>query len=113
MPTLLIHTFNGREYVSVEYDGPHREERLGEFRRIPITDEQAKLTVDELAKLWAEQKAYESATESERAFEREKLAKMASLLERLARIIRETKHEGERENAKALYLKYAGKAFAG
>ena len=111
MATLLISTYNGVDFVSVEYFEPQKELRLGSFRRVPITDEQAKLSLEVLAKLWDEQKAAEAASAKESAAEREQLTKMSALLERLKKIIRTSHHEGERENAKALYLKFAGRAF--
>ena len=103
-PTLLISNYNGREFVSVEFSDPHREARLGTFRRTPITDEQATMTLEALRELYEQSKV----DASERNI---KKAKMSELLGRLAEIIRQSHHEGERENAKALYLKFAGKPF--
>ena len=104
-PTLL--DYNGVEFVSVEFSDPHREARLGEFRRIPITDEQARLSIDQLSAFYESTKADADAKQTRMA----KLVGLLDRLDRLVRIIRETKHDGERENAKDLYFKVTGKAF--
>lgn len=113
MPYLCVHTFNGREHVSVVYgktlsDSKHREPILGEFEYIEITDAQASLTLEVLREWYHEDrvKAHE-----QRQAEEAQAAKVSDLLLRLADIIRQSHHDGERENAKALYLKFAGKAF--
>lgn len=108
MPTLLISTYNGVEFVSVEYGDPQREPRLGQFRRIPITEDQASLSLETL-KAWYSEDRQKTATQ--RKANAERSTKLSGLLERLVRIIQETKHDGERENAKDLYLKVTGKPY--
>ena len=108
MPYLLITTRNGIEHASVVFGGKHREERLGAFKYVEITDEQAGMILEAL-RAWHEAEARK--TEGEKRVEAERLARLADILERLGRIIRETVHEGERESARELYLKYAGRPF--
>lgn len=109
MPTLLISNYNGVEFISVEYFAPPNEPRLGTFKRIPITDAQALLSL-ELLTAWYQEESQKTAAEQKAAAE--KAAKFDALLERLVRIIQETKHDGERENAKDLYLKVTGKPYS-
>jgi len=108
MPHLCIHTMNGRVHISVVYGGKHREAILGEFDYIEITDEQASMTL-EMLKAWYDED--KSKTHEQRRVEEAKAAKVSDLLDRLVRIINETKHDGERENAKTLYEKVTGKPF--
>lgn len=109
MPYLLISNPSGKKHFSVLFFEKHR----GEYRPkgdiyIKITDEQAQLPIADL-EAWYH--AREGKTIEQIAAEEAHKKKGEELLERLADIIRQSHHEGERENAKALYLKYAGRPF--
>lgn len=103
MPYLLIARHNGVEFVSVVRD-KHREVRLGEFEYVEITDEQFDMSLAEIEAWYRKRKEAQKPPAK---------MKKSELLRILSDIILQSHHEGERENAKALYLKYAGKPFEG
>lgn len=118
MAWLVINTFNGKDHYSIEFTGMKLGEyALGNIRYIPITDEEAVLTIDKITAAWKEKQnvGFDPEQLTKEQIQELKKAKQAheELVTRIVKIIKESHHKGEVESAKGFYLKITGKEYKG
>jgi hypothetical protein len=110
-PRLVVETVNGKEMISVEFFPNHlRSVKNYLHPRVyyPISEEEAKLSLDVLARAYKLAK-YGQHAKGEQGASRD----LAKYLGHLAGIIKTSHQKGERLNAKALWKKITGKEWEG
>lgn len=114
MPKLVISTRSGIEYITLEFTEPKRSTEFtlqdkSKVKRIEISDEEAKLSIDAITKLY-----YKGAFTDTRPVRREEVEAQAKIEKsdmttRLREIIKTSNQVGEVDNARRLYVKLTGK----
>jgi hypothetical protein len=114
MQWLRIHNVNGKDYYQIVHDYKKGSEfLLGTEKYIEISEAEAALSLDKLARLYrAEKEDYEKAraeTAEAMAKKADAKSKLADLVEVISRKIRESNQKGEVETCKVFYKKITGK----
>lgn len=99
---LTVEDFHGKTHIGLAFFEPSEHERKSKVRRIAIGDEDAKLSLDLLTRLYRDQITPPTVARSPKA---------EKALNAIIGIIKTSEHEGEREAARQAYKKVTGKAW--